>query len=173
MNRYWRGNITAANVDFIVQDNATWQDALQFYSWGQYVPGAFGGNYSPWSPGAGGPYAPVVTPGSYGFGGFTGTSGPTGLSGWNFTGQNFRLDIKGKRSDTTILLTLLSTANQIVVLDPINRILQMNVPEATLVAALTPGEYVYELMMFDNSAPPVRVPLCHGKFIFEHGISGG
>lgn len=173
MHDWWRRARTTAIVDLATQDNVTWEDAWQFWP-----PGTWCGC------GSGGPYAPVTNPGEYsgsynwnftGATGFTGCTGP--FSNWNFNGQNFRLDIKTQFNATGPALTLTGAQGNpngsIVVQDPINRILQMNVPEATLTAALTPGEYLYELMMYDSSNPPVRVSLMKGKFTLVHGIAGG
>lgn len=99
--------------------------------------------------------------------------GTAGDTSWSFTNQNFRMDIKGNADDTVPLLTLLSTSNDIVVDDAVNRILHFNVSESTLTAALTPGCYVYDLIMYDGSSPPVRVPLMRGTFELKHGVTGG
>jgi hypothetical protein len=99
--------------------------------------------------------------------------GVTGDTTWSFTGQNFRMDIKGSPDDAVALLSLLSSAGQIVVDDAVTRVLHFNVPESAIQAALTPGEYVYDLIMFDASVPPVRVPLMRGCVTVCHGISGG
>ena len=100
--------------------------------------------------------------------------GIQGDTSWSFTNQNFRLDIKGNKfTQPTALLSLTSGAGQIVVLDAVQRILQMNVPEATLTGALVPGDYDYDLIMFDGSAPPVRLALMYGKFKLTHGVTGG
>jgi len=92
---------------------------------------------------------------------------------WNFTGQNFRLDIKGNPEDATDLLSITSGAGQIVVDDAINRILHMNVPETTLSAALVPGRYFYDLIMYDGSSPAIRQVLMGGRFNYSIGITGG
>ena len=120
---------TSAYVDFVISDNVTWEDALQF-----------------------------------------GTPGDTS---WSFTDQNFRLDIKGNKEQTVPLLSITSNVGQSVVDDPVQRILHTFVPEANLNAALVPGHYIYDLVMLDGSVPPVRVQLCHGKFNFGIGITGG
>jgi hypothetical protein len=100
--------------------------------------------------------------------------GIQGDTSWSFTGQSFRLDIKGnKYVQTVALLSLLSASGQMVVQDPVQRILQMNVPEATLTGSLVPGEYQYDLIMFDTSVPPVRIALMYGNFKLVHGVSGG
>ena len=122
--------VTAARIDIVTPDNATWTDAFQF--------------------------------------------GIAGDTSWSFTGQNFRLDIKGnKYTQTAALLSLTSGAGQLVVQDAVQRILQMNVPEATLTGALVPGEYQYDLIMYDTSNPVVRIALMYGKFELTHGVTGG
>lgn len=103
-----------------------------------------------------------------GLGGFTGCTGPN----WTMTGQNFRLDIKGNRQQPAFLLSLTSAAGQIVVDDATQRILHFNVPDTILAAALVPGEYLYDFIMYDNSVPSVRVPLMHGRFVVPDGITG-
>jgi len=97
-------------------------------------------------------------------------------------GQNFRLDIKGNRGQTGPLLSITSP-NQIIVQDPINRVLNFNVPPAVLTGltgmtgatgvGLVPGEYEYDFLMYDGSSPPVEVMLMDGKFYLKHGVSGG
>ena len=99
--------------------------------------------------------------------------GTVGDLSWNFNGQSFRADIKGNKDQTSVLLTVSSVAGTIVVDDPIQRILHFWVPEAAISAALQPGEYIYELMMFDGSVPSVRVPLMGGKLIVLQGVTGG
>jgi hypothetical protein len=122
--------VTAARVDIVTPDNATWQDAFQY--------------------------------------------GIQGDTSWSFTNQNFRLDIKGNKfTQPTYLLSLTSAAGQLIVQDPVQRILQMNVPEATLTGSLVPGEYEYDLIMFDGSVPPIRIALMYGKFNLKHGVTGG
>lgn len=99
--------------------------------------------------------------------------GTVGDTTWSFVGQNFRLDVKGNKDQTAALLSLTSAAGTIVVDDVVQRVLHLNVPETSITAALHPGEYIYELVMFDNSVPAVRVPLMGGKLIVEQGIAGG
>lgn len=147
MDGYWSGASTAARVDFVVSDNATWLDPVQFDP--------------PLDSDADDP----STQGD--------SDADDTLPTWGFQGQNFRLDIKGSREDSLPLLSITSGVGQIVVDDVVNRILHFNVPESILNAALVPGEYVYDLIMFDNSAPPVRIALAYGKFTFTHGVTGG
>lgn len=100
--------------------------------------------------------------------------GTVGDTSWSFTGQNFRCDVKGSRYDAAPILTLTSGAGQIVVDDPVNRVLHFNVPEATVQASLPPdAEYVFDFIMYDNSTPAVRVQLMHGEIFVQQGVSGG
>lgn len=124
-------SVTSARVDIDMQTNATWTDAFQFGTLGDYS--------------------------------------------WSFTGQNFRLDLKqNKYTQAVALLSLTSGAGQIQVQSAALRILNMDVPEATFAAAgIIPGKYDYDLVMYDSSMPPVRVPLMHGKFKMSQGVSGG
>jgi hypothetical protein len=124
-------SVTSARVDCILQTNATWTDAFQFGTLGDYS--------------------------------------------WSFTGQNFRLDLKSnKYTQTASLLSLTSGAGQIQVQSTTLRILNMNVPEATFASAgIIPGTYDYDLIMYDSSAPNVRIPLMHGKVHMKQGVSGG
>src|SRR5579871_3818761 len=108
---------TAARVDMVISNNATWQDAFQF--------------------------------------------GTVGDTTWNLVGQNFRMDVKADPQGPA-LLTLLSSAGQIVVDDTVQRIVNLNVPESSIQAALPPGVYWYDFIMFDNSSPPIRVQLMRG-----------
>lgn len=97
-----------------------------------------------------------------------GVTGPA----WSFSNQSFRLDVKPNH-EQPLLLSLTSAAGQIVVDDVVQRILHFNVPETVIALALIPGTYFYDLIMFDASVPPVRVPLMHGRFIVTDGITGG
>ena len=101
--------------------------------------------------------------------------GTPGDTSWSFTGQTFRMDLKGnKYTQSTALLSLTSGAGQIVVSEPVNRILYFNVPEATLSAAgIIPGEYEYDFIMIDTSVPPNRIALMYGKFKVVQGVTGG
>lgn len=93
---------------------------------------------------------------------------------WSFTGQNFRVDIKADRFATPPLLTVSTPLGTIVVDDAIQRVLHFNVSEQILAAAnLVPGDYWYDLIMYDGSVPSVRVPLMGGKLKVKLGITGG
>lgn len=117
---------TAAPVDIVTADNASFADAFQF-------------------------------------GDSTDTS-------WDFNTKTFRLDVKGNPEDITFLLSIVSGAGAIVVDNPVLRVLHFNVPFATLVAALSPGVYVYDFIMTD--AASVRTILMQGSFTLTHGITG-
>lgn len=91
---------------------------------------------------------------------------------WTFTGQSFRMDIKGN-SDADVVLLTMSTDNGRIVVDDVNaRILHFNVPDTVIQAALVPGEYVYDLIMYDASLPSIRVLLMAGKVCVTQGITG-
>ena len=110
------------------------------------------------------------------FGAPTGPTGVTGGTGpyWTFDNKTFRLDIKGNMDQTSPLLSLTSAAGQIVVDSTSLRVVHMNVPEATLQAALVPGTYYYDFIMIDTSVTPnFRIPLMHGQVIVTDGVTGG
>jgi hypothetical protein len=139
---------TAASVDLVTSTNTTWTDAFQFDP-----PGATGMPPPPYWP--------------------EGATGPT----WGFSGQNFRMDVKTNINASGPIASWWSTGTtggQIVVIDPVNRILNMNVPESQYVTnGMVPGSYLYDFLMFDGSIPPVRTMLMRGKFLLKAGITGG
>jgi hypothetical protein len=98
--------------------------------------------------------------------------GVAGDTSWNFSGQNFRLDIKGNKDQSSALLTISTDLTTIVVDDITQRILHFNVQDTAIRAALVPGDYVYDLVMYDFSTPPVRVQLMSGKLKVTQGITG-
>lgn len=97
--------------------------------------------------------------------------GVTGDTSWSLTGQSFKMEIKASRDDVAPLLTISSGAGSIIVDDVVQRVIHLNVPEAALQAAVPVGEYVYDLVMFDGSAPPIRVLLMQGRFVLKHGVT--
>ena len=141
------GISTAAIVDIITANNATWQDAFQFDP--PVSTGPFGGPTPPYYP--------------------NGATAPT----WGFTGVSFRMDIKTNINASGPALTLQSSAGQFVIDDYTNRILHANVPESLFQAVMTPGTYIYDFIMCDGSTPTVRTMLMQGKFILQEGITGG
>lgn len=84
---------------------------------------------------------------------------------------NFSMSIKMARSDTTALVTFGTAGGTIVIDDPVQRVIHMNVPDTALVAALPAGEYVYDLVMFDNGSPALRTLLMQGRFFVTTGIT--
>lgn len=90
---------------------------------------------------------------------------------WSFVGQNFHLEIKASRDDAAALLSLSSLDGTIVVDDAVQRVLHINVTEAAVQAALPVGTYVYDLVMYDGSTPPIRVPLMQGEVEVKQGVT--
>lgn len=99
--------------------------------------------------------------------------GATDDTSWTLADQSFRLDIKANVDDSAALLSVTSDAGQIVVDNITTRVIHFNVPEDTLTTALSPGEYVYDLIMYNSDVPPARIQLLHGKFFLVHGVTGG
>lgn len=97
--------------------------------------------------------------------------GTPGDLSWSLTSQNFECQVKASRDDTSPLVTFTSGAGQIVVDDPIQRVVHFNVPMTTIQASLPPAEYVYDFIMYDNASPPFRTGLMQGKLIVKRGVS--
>lgn len=91
---------------------------------------------------------------------------------WSFTGASFIMEVKADVNDTLPLYTLTSAGGEIVVDDAVQRVLHFNVPEATVRANLPVGVYVYDLVMFDGSVPPVRDLLMTGTVYVVRGVTG-
>lgn len=144
------GPQTSAHVDIVTSNNATFNDAFQF-------------DPPPWW---------LTT---------TGATAPPGATypTWGLSGQNFRMDVKGWRGQTGPYVSFNSTGStgvtgsQIQINDSVNRVIQFNVPEGVIQNALLPGKYLYDLIMYDQSSPPIRVQLMHGEFKVTDGITGG
>lgn len=88
---------------------------------------------------------------------------------WTLTGQTFELDVQRNPYDPVPALSLSSANGRIMVDDVIQRVIHFNVPPDVLQASLTPGKYVYDLVMVDAS--DVRVPLMHGVLKVAQGIT--
>jgi len=84
---------------------------------------------------------------------------------------NWEMEIKLDRYQATPLLNPSTANGQIVVADAVQRVIYMNVPSAVIQAALQPGIYVYDLIQFDNSTPPVRDVLMYGTLTVVQGVS--
>lgn len=91
---------------------------------------------------------------------------------WTLVGQHFRLDVKTNKDDASPLITLSDVNGRIVVDDTDQRIIHFNVDDVTLRSVLLPGEYVYDLIMYDESDPPVRTKLMRGHVVVKQGVSG-
>jgi|ERR1700735_5133881 len=89
---------------------------------------------------------------------------------WTLAGMTFEFTIKASRSDAANLAQWTSGAGQIIITDPINRIITFNVPESVIAAALQVGKYVYDLVMFDGSSPPIRTMLMQGHLYIQQGV---
>lgn len=92
---------------------------------------------------------------------------------WTLVGQKFRMEVKASRDDAAALAAFTSDAGTIVVDDTINRTIHMNVPDTTIQTELQVGEYVYDLVMYDTSSPPVRTILMQGKLFIRQGVTEG
>jgi hypothetical protein len=90
---------------------------------------------------------------------------------WTLTGQSFELDVQLNPYDTVPLLHLATVGGRIVVDDVVQRVIHFNVAPTDIQAASRPGTYVYDLVMLDNSTPPVRVALMHGQLFVNRGIT--
>jgi hypothetical protein len=90
---------------------------------------------------------------------------------WNMVGQKFEMDVQRTRYDPAPLLHMDSLGGKIVLDDPYQRVIHFNVDPATLQGALSPGVYVYDLIMLDGSVPPVRTLLMHGKVGIGQGVT--
>lgn len=90
---------------------------------------------------------------------------------WNFTGQHFKCEVKSDRASDVPLATFGTADGTIVINDAIQRILQFNVSEAALRAVLPVGQYVYDLVMYDDSAPSIRSQLMQGLLFVSKGVT--
>lgn len=97
--------------------------------------------------------------------------GTPGDTSWDLVGQSFIMEVKASRDDVAPLLTLTSAGGSIVIDSTSLRVIHLNLSEAALQAALPVGTYVYDLVMFDGSAPPIRVQLMQGRFCLSKGVT--
>jgi hypothetical protein len=96
--------------------------------------------------------------------------GTPGDTTWSFDNQGFELDVQLNRYDTVPKLSLSVTNGRIVVDDPVQRVLHFDVKPDDLQVALSPGVYVYDLVMVD-SATDDRTLLMHGKLYVGQGVT--
>jgi hypothetical protein len=97
--------------------------------------------------------------------------GTPGDTTWSFAGMTFEMSVKASRDDLTPLVTFTSAANQIIVDDPVQRVLHFNVPDTDIQAALPVATYVYDFLMLDGSSPPIRTPLMQGQLGIKRGVT--
>ena len=106
--------------------------------------------------------------------------GTVGDTSWSFTGKNFLLDIKVKKTDVTPLLALNSTGGTIVVDDAVNRVLHVLVTDLVIRAHLPVTNcqadppvptYHYDLIMVDI-ATGERDMLMYGSLAVNQGTTG-
>lgn len=88
---------------------------------------------------------------------------------WSLDGQTFELDVQLTPYDLVPLLHLSTGNGMILVDDTIQRVIHFKVDAALIQAALTPGIYVYDLVMIDASNN--RVPLMHGTLTVVQGVT--
>lgn len=93
---------------------------------------------------------------------------------WTLDEQMFELDVQRNPYDTVPLLSLSSAENEIIIADVVQRVIYMNVDASVIQGSLSPGTYVYDLVMIagDNPAPPaVRVRLMYGTLQVVQGVT--
>ena len=90
---------------------------------------------------------------------------------WTLNGQSFSLDVQVNRFESPPKLSISSGAGEIVVADPIQRVIYLNVPPDAIQSSLQPGKYVYDLIMIDGTTG-VHVPLMHGTVEVAQGVTG-
>lgn len=97
--------------------------------------------------------------------------GTPGDTSWSLVGMAFIMEVKASRDDMTPLLTVSTALGSIVVDDVVQRVIHLNVPDTALQAALPCATYVYDLIMFDGSSPPIRTPLMQGRLTVSKGVT--
>lgn len=90
---------------------------------------------------------------------------------WTLNGQSFALDVQLTYYDATPKLSVKSNLGEIVIADPNQRVIYLNVPPFTIQSSLPPGRYVYDLVMIDGTTG-VHVPLMHGTVDVAQGVTG-
>lgn len=97
--------------------------------------------------------------------------GTPGDTSWSLTGMSFIMEVKQELEDLLPSLTFQTADNSIIVDDVVQRVIHLNLPDNVLRAALPPATYVYDLIMFDGSTPPIRTQMMKGRFTVEHGTT--
>lgn len=88
---------------------------------------------------------------------------------WTLDGTTFLMDVQLNYYDAVPKLSLRSQDNEIIVADTVKRVIYLNVDPSAIQSALTPGVYVYDLIMIDGSG--VRTPLLHGYVKVAQGVT--
>lgn len=99
--------------------------------------------------------------------------GTPGDTSWSLTGMSFRMEVKASRDDGTPLYILSSGGGQIVVDDPVQRVLHLHVVDTDIQTNLPNAVYVYDFVMLDGSTPPVRTVLMQGTLTIGQGVTEG
>jgi hypothetical protein len=90
---------------------------------------------------------------------------------WTLNGQMFELDVQRTPYDAVPLLHMDTAGGRIIIDDSVQRVIHFNVDPTDIQASLSPGTYVYDLVMLDGSSPAVRVALMHGYLTVSRGIT--
>jgi hypothetical protein len=99
--------------------------------------------------------------------------GLLGDTSWSFTGKNFLCDLKSDPAQAKADLALSSTSPSpatILVLDPVQRVLQFNVTDHLIRSKLQLGPYNYDLIMVD-AVTGERDTLMSGVITVVQGIT--
>lgn len=88
---------------------------------------------------------------------------------WTLAGCSFEADVQVNPYDTVPELSLTTANGRIIVDDVAQRVIHFSVSPDDLQASLTPGVYVYDLVMVD--ALFVRTPLMHGSLLVTQGVT--
>lgn len=97
--------------------------------------------------------------------------GTVGDTSWSLVGVGFIMEVKASRDDVTPLFTASTGLGSIIVDDVVQRVIHFNVPDTAIKASLPSATYVYDLIMFDGSTPPIRTPLMQGRLTVSTGIT--
>jgi len=78
--------------------------------------------------------------------------GTQGDTSWSFVGKHFLCDFKADpgQDDADLATSSIGSPQTILVLDTVNRILQFNLTDHQLRAALEPGPYSFDMIMVDD-----------------------
>lgn len=96
--------------------------------------------------------------------------GKPGDISWTLAGQSFSLEVQRNRYDTVPLLSMSTTDGKIIVDDIVQRVIHFNVDPVEIKATLSPGTYVYDLLMLSDTG--IYTPLMHGNLQVCQGVTG-